>query len=56
LFAVFQSLGATMVAPSLFATFAGLGTAAAGTWFGFGSSTSEDPPAEERQDRIMLRL
>ncbi|KAF9780103.1 hypothetical protein BJ322DRAFT_1084565 [Thelephora terrestris] len=44
-FSVFQSLGATMVAPSLISTFAGVGTAAAGTWLGLTSSITEDPPA-----------
>lgn len=47
LFAVLQSAGATMVAPSLIATFAGFGTAAAGTWLGFGSSIREDHPAQD---------
>lgn len=47
LFAVLQSLGATMAAPSLVAAFAGFGTAAAGTWFGL-SSIREDPPPEPR--------
>jgi hypothetical protein len=47
LFSVFQALGATMVAPSLFATFAGFGTAAAGTWIGLTNSMREDPPAAE---------
>lgn len=44
-FSGLQCLGATMVAPSLFATFAGFGTAAAGTWLGF--RAREDPPATE---------
>ena len=47
LFSVFQSLGAAAVAPSLFATFAGVGTAAAGTWLGFSSSIRGDPPTAE---------
>lgn len=46
LFSVLQCLGATAVAPSIFATFAGVGTAAAGTWLGFTTSTREDPSAE----------
>jgi len=50
LFSALQSLGATMVAPSLFTTLMGSGTAMAGTLFGFSSSTKDGPPAEEPQD------
>jgi len=52
LFSVFQSLGATAVAPPLFQTLAGLGTATAGAWLRSSNGTREDrdagenPPAE----------
>jgi len=53
LFSVFQYLGATAVAPPLFQTLAGLGTATAGAWLGSSNDTregregAENPPAEE---------
>lgn len=43
LFPVFSSLGATILFPSLFTTFAGFGTAAAGAWLGFAGGIREDP-------------
>jgi len=43
-----------MVAPPLFTTLAGFGTAAAGRWFTSGTSTRDDPTAEESQDESDL--
>ena len=39
-----------MVAPSLLTTLVGSGTAMAGTFLGFSTSTRDGPPAEEPQD------